>query len=76
MLTDRILKEFVEGLLTGTLLIDLQKNFDIIDHEILPQMPQAIRFSKETMQWFRSYHSESILKLSSQILKKNYFGVS
>ena len=36
-LTDKILKGFDEGLLTGMILIDLQKAFDTIDHEILLQ---------------------------------------
>ena len=33
-LTDKILKGFDEGLLTGMILIDLQKAFDTIVHEI------------------------------------------
>ena len=49
-----------EGLLTGMILIDFQKAFDIIDHEILLQKVKAISFLKETLQWFRSYHSEQI----------------
>ena len=34
-LTDKILKEFDKGLLTGMILIDLQKAFGTIDQEIL-----------------------------------------
>ena len=34
-LTDKVLKGFDEGFLTGMILIDLQKAFDTIDHEIL-----------------------------------------
>ena len=51
-LTDKILKGFEEGLLTGMILINLQKTFDTIDHEILLQKRKAIRFSKGTLQWF------------------------
>ena len=40
------------------ILIDLQKAFDTIDHEILFQKLKAIRFSKGTLQWVRSYLSE------------------
>ena len=55
------------------ILIDFQKAFDTIDHEILLQKLKTIRFSKGTMQWFRSYLPEriflvKILKVSSQIL--------
>ena len=42
------------------ILIDLQKAFDTIDQEILLQKRKAIRFSKGTSQWFRSYLSEGI----------------
>ena len=40
------------------ILINLQKAFDTIDHEILLQMRLAIKFSKRTLRWFRSYLSE------------------
>ena len=47
-LTDKILKGFNKDLLTGMILIDLQKAFDILDHEIFLQKRKAIRFSKGT----------------------------
>ena len=47
-------------MLTGMILIDLQKAFDTIDHEILLQKLKAIRFLESTMKWFRSYPSEMI----------------
>ena len=59
-LTDKILKGFDEGLLTGMISINLQKAFDTIDHEILLQKLKAIRFSESTTKWFRSYPSEMI----------------
>ena len=59
-LTDKFLNRFDEGLLTGMILIDLQKAFDTIDHEILLQKLKAIAFCKGTLQWFRSYLSERI----------------
>ena len=40
------------------ILIDLQKAFGTTDHEILLQKLKTIRFSKGTLQWFRSYLSE------------------
>ena len=45
-LTDKILKGFDEGLLTGMLLIDLQKVFGTINDEVLLQKPKAIKFSE------------------------------
>ena len=51
---------FDEGLLTVMILIDLQKFFDTIDHEVLLHKLKTIRFSKRTLQWFRSYLSERI----------------
>ena len=59
-LTDNTLKGFKEGLLTGMILIDLQKAFDTIDHEILLQKLKAIKFSESTIKWFKSYLSERI----------------
>ena len=54
-LTDKILKGFDEGLLNGMILIDFQKAFDTINHEVLLQKLKAIRFSEKSIQWFRSY---------------------
>ena len=44
--TDKILKSFDEGLLTGMTLIDLQKAFDTINHEILFKKLKAMGFSE------------------------------
>ena len=41
--------------MTGMILIDLQKAFDTIDHDILFQKLYAIGFSKHTVNWFQSY---------------------
>ena len=54
-LTDKILKDFDEGLLTGMVLIDLQNAFDTINHEILLKKLEAIGFSDQCIRWFRSY---------------------
>ena len=42
------------------ILIDLQKEFDTTDHEILLQKLEAIKFSESTIKWFKSYLSERI----------------
>ena len=54
-LNDKILKGFDQGLMTGMILIDLQKAFDTVDHDILVQKLHAIDFSKHSVNWFRSY---------------------
>ena len=72
-LTDNILEGFNEGLLTGMILIDLQRAFDTIDHKILLQKLQAVRFSKLHTALYPIVLSEYfllILKVSSQILEK------
>ena len=56
-LNDKILKDFDKGLMTGMILIDRQKAFDTIDHDVLLKKFYAIGFSKHTVNWFRSYLS-------------------
>ena len=56
-LNDKILKGFDDGLVTGMILIDLQKAFDTIDHDILLKKLSIIGFSDHTVKWFQSYLS-------------------
>ena len=58
-LTEKILKGFDEGLLTGMILIDLQKAFDTINHEILVKKLKAMGFSEGCITWFKLYLSEN-----------------
>ena len=39
---------FESGLYTGIILIDLQKPFDTVNHDILIKKMEFIRFSEET----------------------------
>ena len=41
--------------MTGMILIDLQKAFHTIDHDILLRKLYAIGFSKHSLKWFQSY---------------------
>ena len=59
-LPDKILKGFDEGLLTGMILIDLQKAFNNINHEILFRKLKAMGFSEGCITWLQSYLSERI----------------
>ena len=63
-LNDKILKGFDMGIMTGMILIDLQKAFDTIDHDVLLQKLYAIGFSKRTVNWFKSYLSNRSFKVN------------
>ena len=63
-LNDKILKGFDRGMMTGMILIDLQKAFDTIDHDMLLQKLYAIGFSKRTVNWFKSYLSNGSFKVN------------
>ena len=43
------MKKLAEGFLTGMILIDLQRDFGTIGHEIFLQRFEVIRFLKGTM---------------------------
>ena len=63
-LTDKISKGFDSGLYTGMILIDLQKAFDTIDHELLLEKMLFLGFSEEVIGWFRSYLSNRNFKVN------------
>ena len=46
-----------KGLVTGMILVDLQKAFDTIDDDILFKKLSAFGFSNHTFVWFKSYLS-------------------
>ena len=52
-LTDRISKGFDSGFHTGMILIDLQKAFDTIDHNILLLKMPSLGFSREVIDWYK-----------------------
>ena len=56
-LNNKIATGFESGFYTGMILIDLQKAFDTINHDILINKMELIGFSKETTKWFESYLS-------------------
>ena len=56
-LHDKILKAFDKSLMTGMILIDFQKDFDLVSHDILLKRLSAIGFSNDTICWFKSYLS-------------------
>ena len=54
-LQDKVAKGFDSGLLTGMILIDLQKAFGTIDHKILIEKMKCIDFSNDITKWFECY---------------------
>ena len=56
-LTDYVRTETSRGKYVGMVLLDLQKAFDTVNHEILLTKLQVMGFSKATLAWFRSYLS-------------------
>jgi len=54
-LNNKIATGFESGLFTGMILIDLQKAFDTINHEILINKLIYLGFSEEATLWFKSY---------------------
>ena len=57
-LTDKISKGFDSGLFTGVILIELPKAFNTIDHNILLLKMPSLGFSREVIDWYKSYLSK------------------
>ena len=55
LLQNKILNGFDNGQLTGMILIDLQKAFDTIDHNIFIQKLTCLGFSDDSVSWYQSY---------------------
>ena len=54
-LSDKILQGFENGKFTGMIMIDLQKTFDTIDHNIFLDKLAYLGFNKSAILWFKSY---------------------
>ena len=54
-LSDRIIQGFENRMFTGITLIDLQKAFDTIDHEIFLEKMKHLGFADSVIFWLRSY---------------------
>ena len=63
-LTDKITTGFEKRLFIRMVLIDLQKDFDTIDHQILLKKIEYLGFCKNTITWFKSYVCERKFKIS------------
>jgi len=54
-LCNKVQQGFEKGMLTGMILIDLQKAFDTIDHKIFLKKIRCLGFSDSAIKWFKSY---------------------
>ena len=54
-MTDSWMKSIDNGEIVGCVLLDLQKAFDLVDHEILLYKLKLYHFSETTLAWFKSY---------------------
>ena len=50
--------------MTGMILVDLQKAFDAIDHDIVLKKLSAVGFSNHTLGWFKSYLSNRLFRVN------------
>ena len=50
--------------MTGMILVDLQKVFERIDHDVLLKKLSAVGFSNHTIGWFKSYLSNRLLRVN------------
>ena len=65
-LSHKTSKEFEEGLLIGMILVDIKKVFDTIHHKFLLLKLKAIRFSEQSIHWFRSYLCDRIFLVETE----------
>ena len=65
-LMEKILRCFIPGLLTGMILIDLQKAFDTINDDILLTKMSGLRFSDRSINWFKWYLSNRSFRVNVQ----------
>ena len=62
-LNNKIATGFESGLYTDMILIDLQKAFDTVNHDILLKKMEFIGFSEGTTKWFKSNLSNRKFKV-------------
>ena len=63
-MTDKIQRGFDDGLFTGMILIDLQKAFDTIDHDIFLKKLNCLGFSDTAISWFKSYLEDRYFRVN------------
>ena len=79
--SDYILSELSEGKHVCTVLIDLKKAFDTVDHQILLKILFCYGFRDMSFRWFQSYLSNRMQctlfnGVTSDLTREHPFGVS
>ena len=60
MMTERWLKEMYAGNLTGTIMVDFRKAFDLVDHSLLPKKKLGLyKCSENFIKFVTSYLSQT-----------------
>ena len=65
-MSDKTSEGFEEGLLIGMILVDIKNVFDTIHHKFLLLKLKAIRFSEQSIHWFRSYLCNRIFLVKTE----------
>ena len=67
-LSDSILRSMDQGMLTGSVFIDLKKAFDTVDHDLLIEKLSRYGVRSSELLWFRNYlHDRSQVVQSSKL---------
>ena len=72
LLNNNILNGIDRGLLTGMILIDLQKAFDTIDHEFFLMKLECMGFDRSTILWFKSYLNNRTFRVNIEDEYSNF----
>ena len=67
-LNEKITSRFEKDLFTGMILIDLQKAFETIDHQILIKKLKYLGLSKNAISWFTSHVSKRKSKINITVV--------
>ena len=67
----KVLKVFDKGLMTGMILVNLQKAFDTIDHDMILKKLSGIGFSNHTIGWLKSNLSNWLFRVNLENVIQN-----
>lgn len=74
--TDEVRRSIDQGLLTGSIFIDLSKAFDSVNHDILLHKLHAYGVRNGELEWFRNYLSNRVQQVCFQNTLSNAEGIT